>query len=727
VRKLIKPFIFVSSAWAATLTAPAFAQDTGAQGSGNWENASTWTGGAVPNSSNNVYIGSTYPAGAAGTATVTLTAAESANNVNVGYGSPTNGTLDLGGNTLTVTGGLNIGQFGGTGTLNEGGGSFTASNLLIYNNNSLTLGTADVTSTIDIEIGATLTTAATGNITSGGSVANAATLNLGANMNLSGGLNVEGTGATLNLVNHTLTANTLYLGYFLSSPVNLNRGGTKGTFSVSNLYLGNGQNLTMIAGDTVSGAGGTTNIYSGATLTTATTTNITDAVNVDGGTLNLGANLNIGSNGMNVEGSGTTLNLAGHNFTAGTLDLGFFDTSAVTFERGSPTAGALTLGSLSLGNGQNLALISTDKIGNSTSSGTIDIETGATLTTAATANVVNNTVVKVIGGTLTLGAAMNIANNDMTVAGSGATLNLAGHNLTASALSLGYISTPPVTFERGTGTLGTLAVTTLFIGNTQNLALISGDRISTAEVVGGTLTTAATANISNALSVGISASGLVGTVNLGANLSLGGNLDVQDSGTTFNANGYAVSAAVLYLGWNGSAPVTVSNLGAVTATDLAVGNGTSVTLHGGDVISSQIDLKQSSVLTVLESASGTGLTLNGTSTSDLTIDPSTMDLIFTSLAPLTPPNDWAFRWTDPRTGNWISTLTTMIDDHQITLTLPSGETYEILNSGGYTYIDALAIPVPLPSSLAMTGLCLAGLGAARMRRRWMGIASRPLA
>src|SRR5580692_7798025 len=101
VRRLVKALIFVLSAWVASVGAAALAQDTGAQGSGNWESASIWTGGTVPNSSNNVYIGSTYPAsppapGAAGTATVTLTAAESADNVNVGYGSPTDGTLDLG-------------------------------------------------------------------------------------------------------------------------------------------------------------------------------------------------------------------------------------------------------------------------------------------------------------------------------------------------------------------------------------------------------------------------------------------------------------------------------------------------------------------------------------------------------------------------------------------------------------------------------------------------------
>jgi hypothetical protein len=49
---------------------PAVAQ-TGAVGNGDWSSAATWTNG-LPAANNTAYIGSTTPAGAATTATVTL-------------------------------------------------------------------------------------------------------------------------------------------------------------------------------------------------------------------------------------------------------------------------------------------------------------------------------------------------------------------------------------------------------------------------------------------------------------------------------------------------------------------------------------------------------------------------------------------------------------------------------------------------------------------------------
>jgi hypothetical protein len=317
VREFVKPLMLIVSVGVVMLAVPVLGQNIPAQASGNWEDASTWAGGAVPSSTENVYIGATDPAGAVTTATVTLTAAEVINDAFVGYGSPTNGVLNLNGNTLTITNTLTIGDFNGTGTLTENGGSFTAVNLDMYTGgSSFTFGTADAVTSIDIENGATLSTVASGNITSGGSVANGGTLNLGASVSSSGGFNIEGSGATLNLAGQNFTTGTLWLGYFTSSPVTFERGSTPGVLSLNTLWLGNGQNLPLISADRISGSGGSVNIYTGATLTTAASANISSTVNVIGGTLNLGANMSLGSNSMTVAGSGATLNLAGHNLSA---------------------------------------------------------------------------------------------------------------------------------------------------------------------------------------------------------------------------------------------------------------------------------------------------------------------------------------------------------------------------------------------------------------------------
>jgi fibronectin-binding autotransporter adhesin len=513
MRNVFRSIAFVAVAWLASSTAAtSFAQDTGAKASGNWENASIWTGGTVPNSSNNVYIGSIFPSGSASVATVTLTASESAGFVTVGDGSGTSGTLNLGGNALTASY-LSLGFNQGTGSLVEGtGGSFTATSATVGNGSSLTFGNMDAVLDLTLQGGSAATTAATGNVTRSVNVYTGSTLTAGADLNLSGTLstlNVQDSGSVLNMQGHNITAPQVYLGRNGSSAVTLqNLGG----ITTSSLVVGNGMSLNITSADTI----GLFSLFGG----TSTISN--------------------------------------------------------------------TIGSLSLSN-------------------------GAMATTTATGSVTGNVGIG-SGSTLTLGADLNP-------------------------------SLSPLSFS----------------GNTIN---------------------------------------------------------VRDSGSTLDAQGHAVTTNTLYAGWSGTSSVTVSNLGQVTLDNLYVGNstvGSNLTLHGGDVIDNGINLRNGSVLTV-DQTGGIGLTLNGTSLSNLSLASSSMDLVFSATA----AGNWDFRWQDPSGGNWISTIDGMIANGQINLTLLPGQTYAVEDSGGYTYIIGIGgSAVPEPSTLVLAGLATAGVavGLTWQRRR----------
>ncbi len=378
MRRLLKPIVLLWAAWVAA-SDTAFAQATGAISSGNWENASIWTAGTVPNATNNVYIGATYPPGSASTATVTLTANESANVVllAVGLGEANVGTLNLGNYSLTISDNIYIGQ-AGIGTLEEGsGGSFTAPSAYVeHAGNSLNFGANDAVSYLELDYQATATTAGSGNVSGHINVNTGSTLTLGANLSITGTLAVEDSGSVLDMGGHSITANEVHLGYFDGVPVTLEN---RGALSVTNLYVGNGKTFNLIAADSVTNffvdKGVTTTLNSGVTYlqvaggSSATTTaagSISGAVSVySGSTLTLGTNLNI-SGLLDVVQAGSTLNAQGHSIGADSLIVGY---------GGSLTnLGQVTLNSLEVDNGGALTLHGGDVV-----NGQITLNGGGTL------------------------------------------------------------------------------------------------------------------------------------------------------------------------------------------------------------------------------------------------------------------------------------------------------------------------------------------------------------
>ena len=224
-------------------TASALAQ-TGAKTSGNWNDPTIWTGGAVPGSGDLAFIGSTFPLGSASTATVTLTQNESADTVFLGYSNSGGlGTLNLGSNTLTIGGGgLNLGVSGGSGQLLEGpGGSFSASSVSIYNGNTLSFGTGDTAAILFLS-GSTATTAATGNLTGNVSVTQGSTVNMGANMSLptTATLDVEDTGSIVHMNSYNISAGTIQLGVNSGAAVTIDRGTTPGSLTANALEVQGG-------------------------------------------------------------------------------------------------------------------------------------------------------------------------------------------------------------------------------------------------------------------------------------------------------------------------------------------------------------------------------------------------------------------------------------------------------------------------------------------------------
>jgi hypothetical protein len=706
--------------------AVAHAQDTGATGNGDWSNSSIWTGGSVPGSSNNVYIGSTYPTGSASTATVTLTADESASNLYLGNGSSTSGTLDLGTNTLTVGNILTIGD-GGAGAINEGAdGSFTTQDLLIESGNSYTFGTADqVTNQLVLEGTSSATTSASGNLTGTVDEYSGSTLNLGANLSLSGNLDVEQTGSVLNMNGNNISANVIQLGWNDNVAVTLSRGTTPGSLTANTLEV-YGQTFNLLSSDAVTAfylADGTTTLNSGvavsrlqlqngSTATTTATGNVTGNLFMySGSTLNLGANLDLTSN-LDVEDSGSVLNMNGNNISANVFQLGWNDDVAVTLNRGT-TPGSLSASTLEV-YGQTFNLLAADTVTNfyladgatTLNSGVavsqLQLENSSTGTTTTSGNVTGNLFVY-SGSTLNLGAKLSIS-GELDVENTGSVLNMNGNNISAGIIELGYADDVAVTLNRGS-TPGSLTASNLYVyGQTFNL--LTSDSISTVFVVddgattlnsgvsvpyldlqnGSTGTTTTTGNITTDITVDTGS-----TLNLGANVSISATLSIQNASSVLNGNGHNIAATSLFVGYNGSAAASLTGVGTINAVNFFMDHGSTATIEGG-VVSNEIYLNDGSVLTV-DQTGGTGLTLNGTSASDLTTDPSSMDLIFDSAG-------WDFRWQDPAAGgNWISTIDAMIASGQIVVTAPDG--YSVVNQGGYTYIQSNAVPEPASGGMVL--------------------------
>ena len=502
---------------------------------------------------------------------MTLTQNETASSVYVGFSGASEGTLDLGSNTLSVTNFLYLGYLAGaTGTIQRTSGSFAVGGLSVDNGNSFTFDALDTAGALHVSHSSAVTTGATGNVTTSVNVFSAGTLTLGADLNLSNTLDVRDN-SVLDMGGHAVNAQSIFLGYYDGLPTTLQN---RGAFTAQNLYVGN-ESLNLIAADSLTSL----NVTSAAHVTTAATSNVTSTANVfTGGTLTLGADLNIANN-LDVRDN-SVVDMAGHTISANAILLGYFDGSPTTLQNRA----ALTATYLEVGN-QAFDLDAVDSVQNyllhaatSTLNSPVSflhLEQNAHATTTA-AGSVSARVEVFTGGTLTLGDNMTLTGNidvrDNSV------LDMAGHTISANTLFLGWYDGLPTSLSNRAA----LTATRLYVGN-QAFDLDAVDTVQNfyLHAATGTLnsavsflhleqnaqgTTTAAGNVSGGAEVFGG-----GTLTLGADMTLTGNIDVRDN-SVLDMAGHAVNAQSIFLGYYDGLPTTLQNRGAFTAQNLYVGN-----------------------------------------------------------------------------------------------------------------------------------------------------------
>jgi hypothetical protein len=725
------------------------ADDFGAIISGNWNDASTWTSTAIPGSSDTVYIGSTYPSGALGHATVTLIQDQSAGNVTLGYGTGTSGTLNMGGHALNANY-FYFGYYEGSFTLLNRG-PLTAYSLYL-GNQAFNLAPTDSVSAFNLYHGtttlnthvsdlylyenSTATTTTADNVTESVVIYGGSTLTLGADMTLSGSLNLQDHGSTLDMAYHAINASLISLNSSSGSPILSNRGqltayslnvynhafDLNATDSVHNFNLSNGSS-------TLNSQLSTLTLSNNATATTTAAGNVTGSVSISSGSkLTLGADMTL-SGDLNLYTTGSTLDMAGHALSASQISFGWYGGSPTLLNRGRLTANNLyvtnqtfdlnatdTVSTFNLSNGtstintpiSNLSLDNNSTATWYTPLSSLSLGNNSTAVTTAAGNVTGG--VSISGGSkLTLGADMTLSNN-LNLQDTGSTLDMAGHSLSATQILFGWYGGSPTLLNRGQLTANNLYVTN------RTFDLNATDTVSTFNLSNGTSTintplfglelNNSTATWSNSLSwlnlynnstatttAAANVTGSVGINNgskltLGADMTLSGTLDMRDNGSTLEMALHSLSANQILLGWYGGLP-TFLNSGRISANYLSVGNANTLTMHSGDLINNYLTLSNSSALTV-QQANGqlTGLTLNGTSQGNLSInDTSVLNLQFGQ----SRFSHWIFRWRDPNSSsNWGDALTSLIGAGRISINLSNG--YFLADSLGYTYIYAVAQP-----------------------------------
>ena len=261
------------------------------------------------------------------------------------------------------------------------------------------------------------------------------------------------------MAGHSLSAPSIYLGWYDGQPVTVLNRGPISTPSLNVGYI----SLNLTPSDAVTNfnvEGGTTTLGSGVTVsalnlaasaqaTTSTVGNVSSSVQVFGGSmLTLGSSMSLSDN-LDIRDNNSTLNMAGHALAAPTIYLGWYDGQPVTvLNRGPISTPTLDVGYISLNLTPSDAVTNfsveggTTALGSGVTVSTLNLSTSAQAATSTVGNV--STSVQVFGGSaLTLGASMSLGGN-FDERDNSSTFNMAGHPLSASTIYLGWFDGQPV-------------------------------------------------------------------------------------------------------------------------------------------------------------------------------------------------------------------------------------------------------------------------------------------